>query len=201
MLPFCFSRLCFSSLPSCFTLRNSHNKVILCHRPHHRLRSLPFRACWIVRYAFSPCATTVSRSCGANCQLNNQRAAWLQQQESQPIPEETAGDRVLAWCYEHHYLDDERFASRFLASRGRKGYGPARIRQELNQKGVARESIEKAMRESDIDWCELAKEQAIRKYGEPLPREFSEKVKIQRFLLYRGFLMEDIQDIWRNFAD
>ena len=98
-------------------------------------------------------------------------------------------DRVIAWCYEHRYLDDERFASRFLASRGRKGYGPARIRQELNQKGVARESIE------------LAREQAIRKYGEPLPREFSEKVKIQRFLLYRGFLMEDIQDIWRNFAD
>ena len=91
-------------------------------------------------------------------------------------------DRVIAWCYEHRYLDDERFASRFLASRGRKGDGPARIRQELNQKGVARE-------------------QAIRKYGEPLPREFSEKVKIQRFLLYRGFLMEDIQDIWRNFAD
>ncbi|GBE70740.1 TPA: recombination regulator RecX [Enterobacter roggenkampii] len=110
-------------------------------------------------------------------------------------------DRVVAWCYEHHYLDDDRFASRFLASRGRKGYGPARIRQELNQKGVARESIEKAMRESEIDWCELAKEQAIRKYGEPLPRDFSEKVKIQRFLLYRGFLMEDIQDIWRNFAD
>lgn len=110
-------------------------------------------------------------------------------------------DRVVAWCYEHHYLDDGRFAARFLASRGRKGYGPARIRQELNQKGVARESIEKAMRESEIDWCELAREQAVRKYGEPLPREFSEKVKIQRFLLYRGFLMEDIQDIWRNFTD
>jgi len=110
-------------------------------------------------------------------------------------------DRVVAWCYEHHYLDDGRFAARFLASRGRKGYGPARIRQELNQKGVARESIEKAMRESEIDWCELAREQAVRKYGEPLPREFSEKVKIQRFLLYRGFLMEDIQDIWRNSTD
>ncbi len=45
-------------------------------------------------------------------------------------------DRVIAWCYEHHYLDDDRFASRFLASRGRKGYGPARIRQELNQKAL-----------------------------------------------------------------
>ncbi|HDR2755230.1 recombination regulator RecX [Enterobacter sp. RHBSTW-00175] len=110
-------------------------------------------------------------------------------------------DRVIAWCYEHHYLDDERFVSRFIASRSRKGYGPARIRQELNQKGIARESTEKAMRECDIAWGELARDQAIRKYGEPLPREFAEKVKIQRFLLYRGFLMEDIQDIWRNFAD
>ena len=63
----------------------------------------------------------------------------------------------LPWCYEHHYLDDGRFALAFFASRGRKGYGPARIRQELNQKGVARESIEKPMRESEIDWCELAR--------------------------------------------
>ncbi|SQD02200.1 regulatory protein [Escherichia coli] len=82
-----------------------------------------------------------------------------------------------------------------------KVYGPARIRQELNQKGISREATEKAMRECDIDWCALARDQATRKYGEPLPTVFSEKVKIQRFLLYRGYLMEDIQDIWRNFAD
>ncbi|URN98415.1 recombination regulator RecX [Leclercia adecarboxylata] len=110
-------------------------------------------------------------------------------------------DKVIAWCYEHGYLDDTRFVSRFIASRSRKGYGPARIRQELNQKGIARETSERAMRECEIDWCELAREQAVRKYGEPLPREFSEKVKIQRFLLYRGYLMEDIQEIWRNFTD
>ncbi|WP_436858652.1 recombination regulator RecX [Citrobacter tructae] len=110
-------------------------------------------------------------------------------------------DRVIAWCYEHSYLDDERFISRFIASRSRKGYGPSRIRQELNQKGIARESTEKAMRECDIDWGILAREQATRKYGEPLPTAFPEKVKIQRFLLYRGYLMEDIQEIWRNFDD
>ncbi len=49
-------------------------------------------------------------------------------------PEEidaTADDyeRVIAWCHEHHYLDDERFVMRFIASRSRKGYGPARIRR------------------------------------------------------------------------
>ena len=58
-----------------------------------------------------------------------------------------------------------------------------------------------AMRECDIDWVSLAREQAQRKYGEPLPSAFTEKVKVQRFLLYRGYLMEDIQEIWRNFAD
>ena len=39
-------------------------------------------------------------------------------------------ERVIAWCYEHQYLDDDRFIARFIASRSRKGYGPARIRQE-----------------------------------------------------------------------
>jgi len=110
-------------------------------------------------------------------------------------------EQVIAWCHEHNYLDDNRFISRFIASRSRKGYGPARIRQELNQKGISRESAEKAMRECEIEWHVLAREQAVRKYGEPLPTAFAEKVKVQRFLLYRGYLMEDIQEIWRNFDD
>ena len=60
-------------------------------------------------------------------------------------------DKVIAWCIESRYLDDDRFVQQFIASRSRKGYGPARVRQELNQKGVARESIERAMRECEID--------------------------------------------------
>ena len=110
-------------------------------------------------------------------------------------------DKVIAWCIESRYLDDDRFVQQFIASRSRKGYGPARIRQELSQKGIARQAVEQAMRECDIDWVSLARAQAQRKYGEPLPSAFTEKVKIQRFLLYRGYLMEDIQEIWRNFAD
>ncbi|XVB28051.1 recombination regulator RecX [Citrobacter koseri] len=110
-------------------------------------------------------------------------------------------EQVVAWCIENRYLDDNRFVGQFIASRSRKGYGPARIRQELSQKGIARQVVDQAMRECDIDWVSLAREQAQRKYGEPLPAAFSEKVKVQRFLLYRGYLMEDIQEIWRNFDD
>lgn len=110
-------------------------------------------------------------------------------------------DNVIEWCSENRYLDDERFARQFIASRSRKGYGPARIRQELGQKGLSREIVESAMRDCDIDWSERAREQAQRKFGEPLPTQFAEKVKVQRFLLYRGYLLEDIQEIWRNFTD
>jgi regulatory protein len=110
-------------------------------------------------------------------------------------------DKVIAWCIESRYLDDDRFVQQFISSRSRKGYGPARVRQELNQKGISREAVERAMRECEIDWAALARAQAILKYGEPLPVDFSDKVKVQRFLLYRGYLMEDIQAIWRNFDD
>jgi len=114
-------------------------------------------------------------------------------------PEEV--DEVVAWCLEHHFLDDTRFVGQFIASRARKGYGPVRIRQELNQKGIDREAYENALRECDIDWVANAREQAQRKYGDPLSREYAAKGKVQRFLLYRGFMQEDIQEIWRNFVD
>lgn len=120
--------------------------------------------------------------------------------ESIDAPEEDV-EKVIVWCHENHYLDDMRFVKQFIASRSRKGYGPARIRQELGQKGIGRSDIEQAMRECEIEWSVLARHQAERKYGDPLPSTFPEKVKIQRFLLYRGYLMEDIQEIWRNFTD
>ncbi len=61
---------------------------------------------------------------------------------------------------------------------------------------------EKAMRECDIDWCALARDQAIAKVWRTLAAlSFQKKLKSSAFLLYRGYLMEDIQDIWRNFAD
>jgi len=39
---------------------------------------------------------------------------------------------------------------------------------------------------------------AERKFGLPLPKEWKEKAKVQRFLQSKGFLSEDIQSIFRN---
>lgn len=108
-------------------------------------------------------------------------------------------ERVIAQCIEHHWIDDERFAQRYLSGRSRKGYGPQRIRQELQQKGVSREYIDAALATSETDWEAQARSLAIKKFGSPLPSDFAQKAKVQRFLLYRGFYMEDIQSIYRNF--
>ena len=110
-------------------------------------------------------------------------------------------DAVLTYCIQRHWLDDARFAERYVAGRGRKGYGPLRIRQELQGKGIERTLVDRALSASDIDWAVIAWEQAVRRFGQPLPAEYTEKAKLQRFLLYRGFSTEDIQTIYRNFSD
>ncbi|AHG21298.1 recombinase RecX [Chania multitudinisentens RB-25] len=109
-------------------------------------------------------------------------------------------EQVIAYCYQHRWLDDRRFASSFISGRSRKGYGAQRIRSELLQKGVEKEIVQAALAACDIDWCEQAKQVAQRKFGDPLPQEWQGKAKVQRYLLYRGFFQEEIQSIYRDFA-
>lgn len=133
-------------------------------------------------------------------QLSSQRAAYLQQQENTPIPNELL-EKVLDWCQESGWLNDERFTERFIQSRARKGYGPQRVRMELQQKGIGREEINQALFDTEVDWSQCAADLAKRKFGEPLPQTWTEKSKVQRFLMSKGFMMEDIQAVFRNSDD
>lgn len=130
-------------------------------------------------------------------QQSIQRTAYMQQKTPETITEEQM-EKVLDWCQENGWLNDERFTERFIQSRSRKGYGPQRIRMELTQKGIDRDAIDIAMEETNIDWAECAAQLAERKFGLPLPKEWKEKAKVQRFLQSKGFLSEDIQSIFRN---
>ncbi|MGK3127087.1 regulatory protein RecX [Candidatus Pantoea formicae] len=131
-------------------------------------------------------------------QLSSQRAAYLQQQESVPIPDELL-EKVLDWCQESGWLNDQRFTERFIQSRARKGYGTQRVRMELQQKGISREEINQALQHTEVDWSQCAADLAKRKFGDPLPQTWAEKSKVQRFLMSKGFMMEDIQAVFRNF--
>ncbi|SFN10741.1 regulatory protein [Izhakiella capsodis] len=127
---------------------------------------------------------------------HSQLATW-QDVATGPTDEEI--EKVIIWCYQHNFLDDSRFTKSFIDERSRKGYGPLRIRIELDKKGINRSLIEEAFTDCGIDWAHRAAELARRRFGQPLPNELKEKAKLQRYLLARGFFMEDVQGIFRNF--
>ena len=128
------------------------------------------------------------------------RAAMRNDEPAEAIPDALM-EQVVAWCYEHSWLDDNRFAQRYVNSRSRKGYGPQRIRIELAQKGIGRELAETVLGDAEIDWSAQALDAAERKFGLPLPQEWQQKAKVLRYLQTKGFFMEDIQAIFRNYDD
>ncbi|MTD28416.1 regulatory protein RecX [Erwinia sorbitola] len=137
--------------------------------------------------------------------LSSERAAQFAKQQGakqETLPEPLAPeeiDRVVEWCYQHNWLDDPRFAERYVAGRSRKGYGPQRIRMELGQKGIDKTLIDETLFAAEIDWQTQAFTIAERKFGLPLPTEWKEKAKVQRYLMAKGFFMEDIRSIFENF--
>ncbi|MFT8209906.1 MAG: regulatory protein RecX [Symbiopectobacterium sp.] len=109
-------------------------------------------------------------------------------------------DAALTYCHEHGWLDDARFALRYINGRSRKGYGTQRIVVELRQKGLSRSVISSALLECEIDWYALAQQIVTRKFGDVPPTDWKEKVKQQRYFLTRSFSHDEIQDIYANFS-
>lgn len=143
---------------------------------------------------------TLNRAMRLLAQRDHSETELRRKLAAQDVSEEDV-EQAIAYCHEHHWLDDRRFAERYLVMRSQKGYGVQRIQQELGMKGIARELIHDAFASSDIDWCALAKQTAHRKFGQTLPQEWKEKAKVQRFLLYRGFFQEEIYAVFSNLPD
>jgi regulatory protein len=91
------------------------------------------------------------------------------------------------------YQSDSRFSEHFTRFRASKGYGPKRIRQELRDKGVAEDVIEVGIEAAEIDWNQRAADVHAKKFkGEPA-ESWEEQGKQTRFLDYRGFTREQIE--------
>ncbi len=88
---------------------------------------------------------------------------------------------------------DRRYAEAFTHSRVRRGKGPARIRAELGERGVAGALVSEALEDAGADWRALAIDVRRRKFGDAPPSGFAEKARQMRFLQYRGFETDHIQ--------
>ncbi len=94
---------------------------------------------------------------------------------------------VLDGLEEQGYLDDERFLQEYLNSRKRKGYGPLRIKAELQERGVSSELVSRYLEEQDSDWYQLMQQTASSRGGNLADSSYKSQQKLARFLEYRGF--------------
>jgi regulatory protein len=98
-------------------------------------------------------------------------------------------------------LASARFTASFIRARAAKGQGPARIRAELAERGIAREQAAELLREADIDWAALATSVRDKRFGAERPADFKERARQARFLEYRGFDSEQIGSALKSAAD
>ncbi|MEH0373513.1 recombination regulator RecX [Vibrio mimicus] len=100
---------------------------------------------------------------------------------------------VVKYCLELGYLSDVRYAASQARQMVHKGYGEQRLRQQLKEKRVAEDVIEQVLAEQAIDWFELAKEVAHKKFKSGISLERSQYAKQVRYLQYRGFGFDQIR--------
>lgn len=90
---------------------------------------------------------------------------------------------------------DARFAHQYVHSRVARGYGPVRIRNELRQRGVDDGLADGQLQDDQWDWATLAETARRKRFGGRVPAAWPERAKQARFLQYRGFGSEHMQQL------
>ncbi len=84
-------------------------------------------------------------------------------------------------------LSHERFCEAYVHARSQRGYGPQRLREELRQRGVSEELIERTLSSPDWDWNSFARTAFNKRFPEGRATEPAERARQRRFMQYRGF--------------
>lgn len=116
-------------------------------------------------------------------------AAKLRQRR---LPADLA-NKVLDEFETEGWLSDERFADVYARQRMDSGYGPIRIRSELQQRGI--HSIPVCLKEvDDMEWTRRALRLRERRFGlQDLEQDWQEKVRQARFLTQRGYSADQVE--------
>ena len=94
-----------------------------------------------------------------------------------------------------HLVSDDRFMESLIQARRNRGYGPLRIQKELQEKGVTAEAIERWLDVSGREWLEDIRRVQRKKFGGKIPKNYTERARQARFLQYRGFTYDQIQQL------
>ena len=102
---------------------------------------------------------------------------------------------VLDFVINEDYLNETRFADYVFRSRVGKGYGWRYIKNELSQKGVDDNIVNKIPRNYEIDWYLQAELAYNKRFGASLIKDQKDKAKRMRFMQQRGFSTDEIMTL------
>lgn len=104
-------------------------------------------------------------------------------------------EQVLEKLMGQGLLSDERYTECYIRSRMSKGCGPTRIAMELREHGISKDLIAQYLKKSETDWQEKLKKIYHKKFGPTPATNQLERAKQIRYLLYKGFSLEQINKI------
>ena len=102
---------------------------------------------------------------------------------------------VIDGMAEQNWQNDERYAECYVRQRIQSGYGPIRIRYELQQRGINDADLD-AQAEEQGGWQNLLLEVYLGKYDDEKSLTQNEWLKRSRFLQQRGFSGEMIKRLF-----
>lgn len=106
-------------------------------------------------------------------------------------------EQAIDDCQRLGYQSEERFVGSLVRTRAHQGYGPLRIRQELQSLQIEDSLIESALEAEP--WISHIQAVWQKKYQGEWASEFEGRQKQKRFLLYRGFPVEMIERLTKEF--
>jgi regulatory protein len=103
--------------------------------------------------------------------------------------------QITAQLSAERLVSDARFAESLVRVRRSRGYGPVRIQKELEQKGIEGGAIDAVLDARSREWTQEIERVRRKKFGAGLPHSYAERARQAKFLQYRGFTFDQIQQV------
>lgn len=113
-----------------------------------------------------------------------------------------AVEEALEYVESFHYIDDVRYAARYIEFQKSKK-GKARLKMELLQKGISAEIVARALEEAEeqMDTKETIRRMFQSKRKGEGPLEEKEKQRLYGFFMRKGFSSSEILSVFREISD
>ena len=107
---------------------------------------------------------------------------------------------VITELTQSQLINEARFVENYIYWRRNKGYGPQRIRQELQARGIDMEMIAEHLKITDNAWFAEVRKVWQKHFRGKMPEDFQNRAKQMRFLQYRGFTREQIESVLKDMS-